>query len=136
MNSEEHTPGELVPVRLTFPLPDKELYWNRRTHHMKLARLKKESRRLGWVVAEKHFRTLALPEEGVLWKGYRIEPHYPDNRRRDDDSLIHACKGLLDGIFIDFLHIDDSKVRLYGCEPTVDKGCKPFMYIDLYYQEL
>lgn len=123
-------------VALKFPLPDKGLYWNRRTHYMQSARLKKAARRLGWQVADQTLRNADLPPEGVLWKGYSIEPHYEDKRVRDDDNLTHACKSHLDGIFNDYLHVDDSKVRCLGVNPVHEKKITPYMIIYLHYESL
>lgn len=128
-------PKEWGKVSLKMALPDKRLFWNRRTQHFALAALKKQSRRDGWLAADETIPNSDIPEL-LKWKGYLIEPHYPDGRRRDDDSLIHACKGILDGIFVDYLKVDDSKVRSLGCEPTVDRKCVPHMFIHLYYEEI
>lgn len=128
-------PKEWGKVTLTLDLPHKGLYWNRRTHHHALAQLKKQSRRNGWLAADEAIPKSDIPQL-LTWKGYLFEPHYPNNRRRDDDSLIHASKGILDGIFVDYLKVDDSRVRSLGCEVTVDKGVKPFMHIHLFYEEI
>lgn len=122
-------------VTLKLDLPAKGLFWNRRTHHYALAALKKQSRRLGYMAADEVISNSDIPEL-IQWKGYLFEPHYPNARRHDDDSLIHASKGLLDGIFNDYLKVDDSRVRSFGCERTVERGVKPFMYLHLYYEEL
>lgn len=106
-----------VPEIDTFPWPPKELNPNARVHWAKRAKAAKKYR------ADCHYLA-KLAKFNVDWEG-DIHLHMgfcpPDNRHRDDDNMLAACKSLRDGL-ADALGVNDRRFRLHSAIFPVRKG--------------
>ena len=95
-------------MKLTLPLPAKELSPNKRVHWAIRARAVKAARdhasMLVRMAGGKH-----LPR----FTRYTLAFYLPDARRRDDDNLCASCKSYRDGI-ADGLGVDDHTLKRTG----------------------
>lgn len=113
------------------PWPDRELHPNARRHYMTKARAAKKARALAHWAVEDHFRRRFItPKKRLdaiqpLTAGcdVKITFHPPDNRRRDTDGMLSACKAYLDGI-ADAIGVDDSRfsISISRGEPKIGAG--------------
>lgn len=106
-------------VRVELPWPARELHPNARVHWTKKARATNKARhQAGWAAtAAKVWRV----RSEAIHASFTFHP--PDNRRRDIDGMLSACKPAIDGIS-DALRVDDSNwsIAMRKAEPV--KGGK------------
>jgi hypothetical protein len=111
-------------VLLTLPFPDSLLLPNRKEHWTVKSPVVKTARQVAWATSLEAI--MRIPG----WQPIsQCEIYYtwfpPDNRRRDDDGYILACKPFLDGLVDSGLLLDDSnKVvqRVSGSFGPADKA--------------
>lgn len=95
-------------MEIIIPWPPKELSPNARTHFMQKAGIAKKYKAMCWTIAMVGGRVVCV-KEGRVTVSMTFCP--PDNRRRDMDNALAACKSGLDGI-ASALGIDDHLFRL------------------------
>lgn len=93
-------------MNIIIPWPPKELSPNARTHHMKRASIAKKYKQACWALAMAGMRP--VPAYGKITVSMTFCP--PDNRRRDMDNALAACKAAIDGIAA-AIGVDDSRFR-------------------------
>jgi crossover junction endodeoxyribonuclease RusA len=83
------------PLRLTLPLPPRELHPNARPHWAKKARAVRDYRRLAWAYARD-----AVHPNPPRWKEAetRVVFYFATHRTRDGDGAAAALKAAWDGI--------------------------------------
>lgn len=104
-------------MRLSLPLPPRELNPNTATHWAKKAKVKAQCRADAYFLcrSESHLGI----EAGVQELPLTVEFRLPGKRKRDADNLLASAKAALDGVS-SALEIDDSRfnpitvVRAYG----------------------
>lgn len=96
---------------ISLPWPDKVLHPNSRGHWAPKAKATKAARSLAYWTAH-----LGMPDIQDWPIPLLITFHPPDNRRRDTDGMLTACKAYLDGI-ADAWYVDDSRFV-----PTLARG--------------
>ena len=96
---------------ISLPWPAREMHPNSRAHWAVKSRATKASRTQAYWLA--HMGMTELPDGPIA---VRIVFHPPDNRRRDVDGMLSACKAYLDGC-ADAYGVDDNRFRL-----TIERG--------------
>ena len=99
-------------LKITLPLPDRDLHPNARVHRMALATKKRQARRLAKVQS---FAQVGI----VAVKSYRLDFYHATRRNRDEDGAISSCKAYLDGL-ADCMQQDDSSFKCKGVEFHID----------------
>lgn len=91
-------------LSVELPWPSRTLHPNARVHHMARARAAKNARAdAGWAAKASGIRRIsadALKVTAIFFP--------PDNRRRDRDGMLSACKSYFDGI-ADVIGVDDHR---------------------------
>jgi crossover junction endodeoxyribonuclease RusA len=82
-------------IRVTLPLPPRELHPNARVHWRKKSRATREYRRRAWAEA---MRATPVREPRYARATCRVWFYLPDNRRRDSDNLLAWMKAGIDGL--------------------------------------
>ncbi len=88
---------------MEFPWPDRSLFPNRANgeHWGKVRKARDAAKQLGYLMAR---------GRKVTGRMLVIEIYPPDNRRRDLDGVLSACKNLIDGV-CQGLGFDDSEIN-------------------------
>ena len=91
-------------IRISLPVPAKQLSPNARCHFMAKARITKQARATAAAMA------LAALSTRPQWKRATVKAvwSFPDARRRDLDNLQASCKAYLDGL-VDAGIIEDDR---------------------------
>ena len=100
------------PIKITLPLPSRNLSPNARVHWTVSSRHKKIARRLAKVHSFAQVGVVAI-------KSYRLDFYWPNKRRRDKDNACASCKSYLDGV-ADCMDQDDSEWDFDGVRFYVD----------------
>lgn len=112
-------------MKLTLPLPVRELHPNWRGHWAKRAKAVKAAR------GRSHIEAIACPPpaSSLPWPSARMTAffYYPDRRKRDDDGAMASLKAYRDGLQDAGLVADDNAiVSVFGgwdvdaCNPRVE----------------
>ena len=121
----------MITIKLSFPSsklsPNARIHWAQRAKEVKLYR------QAAWAEALSQNDRALFPLKGYsranrLSVKFTINP--PDNRRRDDDNMIGACKSSRDGI-ADAIGVDDAFWRTTYLEGDVIKGGAVVVEIDI-----
>ncbi len=99
-------------LKITLPLPSRNLSPNARVHWTVSSRHKKIARRLSMI------QTFAQVGQFKI-KSYRLDFYWPNKRRRDKDNACASCKSYLDGV-ADCMEQDDSEWDFDGVRFHVD----------------
>lgn len=126
-------------LTLTLPMPPKALSPNARVHRLSKAAVASEYRQSIWLDAlaqlqERYGAVVPLPLRMAAVFTFVTK----DNRRRDLDNWLAACKPLLDGLVDAGILIDDSTRYLASITVTrrVDKGIDaPYVEVALHQAE-
>jgi len=100
-----------------FPWPPRALSPNARVHWAVKAKAAKSYRLTCFAIAR-------AAKASAAWEGdihLRMGFAPPDNRHRDDDNMIAACKSLRDGL-ADALGVNDRRFRLHSAVLPPMKG--------------
>ena len=96
---------------VTLPWPDKRLHPNARVHWTRKATATSIAREQGFLTGiVAGLKRAKLPEDTRLDVTAIFSP--PDNRRRDSDGMLSACKAYFDGLS-DAAGVDDSLWTLH-----------------------
>lgn len=109
---------EAATMKITLPWPASGLSPNARVHRMAKAKLARELRQVGYLVAAEYGNNDQLCGSDQLSMVLHLHP--PDRRKRDLDNQFASLKPAIDGVF-DYLGLDDSQVcavTLHRCSPT------------------
>mgnify|MGYP003673349172 CR=1 FL=1 len=101
-------------ITIKLPLPSRNLSPNSRVHWSKLAKHKREARKLAGFSTWDQIGPCSF-------KGYRLDFYWPTKRKRDKDNATAMCKAYLDGV-ADAVQQDDSEWEFYGVRFEIDKN--------------